>query len=70
MGHQDPSDSEHVITLGTPPVALAAHLVMSGVDGGTSTLAGWALGLALFLPLFALGGMGAGDVKLLAAFGA
>jgi prepilin peptidase CpaA len=26
--------------------------------------------LVLFLPLFALGGMGAGDVKLLAAFGA
>ena len=34
------------------------------------TLGGWALGLVLFLPLFALGGMGAGDVKLLAAFGA
>ena len=31
---------------------------------------GWAVGAALFLPLFALGGMGAGDVKLLAAIGA
>ena len=29
-----------------------------------------AAGLALFLPLFILGGMGAGDVKLLAAIGA
>jgi prepilin peptidase CpaA len=32
--------------------------------------AGWAVGLLLFLPLFLLRGMGAGDVKLLAAFGA
>jgi prepilin peptidase CpaA len=31
---------------------------------------GWALGLALFLPMFLLGGMGAGDVKLLACLGA
>ena len=29
-----------------------------------------AAGLALFFPLFALGGLGAGDVKLLGAFGA
>lgn len=33
-------------------------------------LAGAALGLAVTLPLFALGGMGGGDVKLLAAVGA
>ena len=32
--------------------------------------AGWATGLALFVPLYALGGMGAGDVKLLGAIGA
>jgi prepilin peptidase CpaA len=31
---------------------------------------GWLLGAALFMPLFALRGMGAGDVKLLAAVGA
>src|SRR5262249_46002642 len=31
---------------------------------------GWAIGVLLFLPFFALGGMGAGDVKLLAAMGA
>jgi prepilin peptidase CpaA len=31
---------------------------------------GWLAGAALFFPLFALGGMGAGDVKLLAALGA
>ncbi len=33
-------------------------------------LAGWAVGVALFFPVFALGGMGAGDVKLLGAVGA
>ena len=32
--------------------------------------AGWAIGIGLFLPLFLLGGMGAGDVKLLGAVGA
>jgi len=35
-----------------------------------ASLAGLAVGLALFLPFFLLGGMGAGDVKLLAALGA
>jgi prepilin peptidase CpaA len=33
-------------------------------------VAGWGVGFAFFLPFFALGGMGAGDVKLLAALGA
>lgn len=60
----------NVLTLGAPIVALVVHLSLDGMSGGTSTLGGWALGLVLFLPLFALGGMGAGDVKLLAAFGA
>ena len=32
--------------------------------------AGWLVGLLLFTPLFAVGGMGGGDVKLLAALGA
>ena len=60
----------NVLTLGAPIAALGAHLTMGGLDGAMLTLGGWALGLVLFLPLFALGGMGAGDVKLLAAFGA
>lgn len=60
----------NVLTLGFPIVALGTHLWLDGGAGGLSTLGGWALGLVLFLPLFALGGMGAGDVKLLAAFGA
>ena len=60
----------NALTLGAPLVALATHLALDGMSGGMSTLGGWGLGLVLFLPLFALGGMGAGDVKLLAAFGA
>ena len=35
----------------------------------TVPLRGWLAGAALFFPFFALGGMGAGDVKLLAALG-
>ena len=34
------------------------------------SVAGWIVGLLVFLPLFALRAMGGGDVKLLAAFGA
>ena len=59
-----------VIAARFPVIALVVHLSANGTAGGLSTLGGWALGLALFLPMFALGGMGAGDVKLLAAFGA
>jgi len=43
--------------------------LVAGVPGVGSSLAGGAIGLALFLPFFALGGMGGGDVKLLAALG-
>jgi len=58
------------LTLGATAVAIA----LQGVTGGWSTLAssalGFVVGLALFFPLYALGGMGAGDVKLLGAIGA
>ena len=40
-----------------------------GFHGLLMSLVGAVLGVALFLPFFALGGMGAGDVKLLAALG-
>lgn len=39
-------------------------------DGLLYSLAGTAVGLALLLPAYAIGGMGAGDVKLLAGIGA
>ncbi len=61
------------------PNWLTAHFVAGGLaywawsQGGVGflwSLEGAALGLALLLPLYAIGGMGAGDVKLLAGMGA
>jgi prepilin peptidase CpaA len=61
------------------PNWLTFHLILGGllfaawchgVAGFTWALGGAALGLALLLPLYAIGGMGAGDVKLLAGVGA
>lgn len=57
----------------TFPLA-AGGLALAGLYGGGSAflaaLGGLGLGLLLLLPLYAIGGMGAGDVKLLAALGA
>jgi len=54
--------------------AVGAALAFHGVTGALTTV-GWSLagcfaGALLFFPMFALRGMGAGDVKLLAAVGA
>lgn len=54
-------------------LALAMALPLQAAGGATallSGLAGVACGVALFLPLYLLRGMAAGDVKLLAAVGA
>jgi prepilin peptidase CpaA len=60
----------NVLTFG----AGAAGVCYSAFHGGLAALGpsvlGYLLGVAVFLPLFALGGMGAGDVKLFGAFGA
>jgi prepilin peptidase CpaA len=60
----------NALTLGAAVVAIAMHGVMNGWPGLLLAASGWAVGLALFFPVFLLGGMGAGDVKLLAAIGA
>ena len=44
--------------------------VFFGWSGLGSSLLGTVVGLGLLLPLYAIGGMGAGDVKLLAGIGA
>jgi prepilin peptidase CpaA len=53
---------------------LAAGLFYHTIEGGVRGLAwsagGAAVGFAVFLVFYCLGGMGAGDVKLSAAFGA
>jgi prepilin peptidase CpaA len=58
------------LTFGAAAVAFAYFLVTGGTRTLLASVAGWGIGLALFLPFFLLRGMGAGDVKLLAAFGA
>src|SRR6266851_5227366 len=60
----------NVLTFGAAAVAVVYFAVAGGTAGATWSALGWATGLALFLPLFAVGALGAGDVKLLAAFGA
>jgi prepilin peptidase CpaA len=49
---------------------LSFNLMLSGLLGLGWSLLGGLLGLAVFFPFFALGGLGAGDVKLLACLGA
>lgn len=49
---------------------LAFNVLMSGWDGLGTAVLGTAVGLATLLPLYAVGGMGAGDVKLMGGIGA
>src|SRR6185369_3777747 len=49
---------------------LIYHSVHGGGMGLAMSLGGVVLGFAIFLALYCLGGMGGGDVKLMAAFGA
>src|SRR5256885_15709303 len=48
----------------------AAFSPYAGWEGLMYSLVGTVIGLALLLPAYAIGGMGAGDVKLLAGVGA
>ena len=51
--------------------ALALHLASGTPSALLSTyLAGFAVGMLMFLPLYLMGGMAAGDVKLMATVGA
>lgn len=51
-------------------VALIGQLISKGPAGGLDALAGAGVGFALFLPFYLLKGMGAADVKWMAAVGA
>ncbi len=59
----------NALTLGALLVAVALRATL-GLDGLMAGLAGAAIGFALALPFFLVGGLGGGDVKLLAAMGA
>jgi prepilin peptidase CpaA len=50
-------------------LGLISQLIGNGVDGVMAGLGGMAVGLVVFLPFYLGGGMGAGDVKLLAGIG-
>ena len=58
------------LTFGAAGAAVIYGLVDGGLAGLGSAASGWLVGCAAFLPFFLLGGMGAGDVKLMAALGA
>jgi prepilin peptidase CpaA len=58
------------LTGGALLAAMAYHLLAGSPNAALWSMAGAAVGLLLFLPIYALRGMGAGDVKLLAALGA
>src|SRR5688572_30840223 len=60
----------NVLTFGAALAGFLLHAYAAGWSGLGLAVAGWAVGVAFFFPIFALGGMGAGDVKLLGALGA
>lgn len=69
------SDARHrrvsnVLTFGAAVAAVMLRWLLEGPWAALGGVVGWFVGLLLVLPLFALRGLGGGDVKLLAAFGA
>jgi len=60
----------NLLTFGGALGALIFHILTSGQAGLLASSGGWVTGIALFFAPFALGGMGGGDLKLLAALGA
>ncbi|MEO8483187.1 MAG: prepilin peptidase [Acidobacteriota bacterium] len=58
------------LTLAGAALGLMFQAWIGGLPGLGHGAAGWLVGVAMFLPLFLAGGMGAGDIKLLGAVGA
>jgi len=59
----------NLITYPAIAIALAYHAVLGGVDSLLFSLTGLAVGIGLLLPPYLMGGMGAGDAKLMGAVG-
>lgn len=57
------------ITMSAMASGLLGHAFIDGIPGTLFSLKGLGLGFTLFLLVYVLGGMGAGDVKMLAAGG-
>jgi prepilin peptidase CpaA len=60
----------NLLTFGSAVAAWLFFLAQGGPSALAWSAAGWLVGVLLFFPFFALGGMGAGDVKLLGGLGA
>jgi prepilin peptidase CpaA len=60
----------NVLCAGAFGTGLILKSMLFGVPGLIDALFGATTGLLILLPLYAIGGMGAGDVKLMAAVGA
>jgi prepilin peptidase CpaA len=60
----------NVLTFGSAAAAIIFHASTGQLAGLFQSVEGWLVGAAIFFAPFALGGLGAGDVKLLAALGA
>ena len=60
----------NILTYTTMGICLLYHIASSGAEGLFFSLSGLALGMAFFILPYLMGGMGAGDVKLLGAVGA
>jgi prepilin peptidase CpaA len=58
------------LTLGAMVAGLGVHALVPGGHGIAAAALGLIVGLLVFFPFFALGALGAGDVKLMAALGA
>jgi prepilin peptidase CpaA len=59
----------NVLTAGAMVIALTTHCWTSGLDGLTRWFLGLAAGVGLLLLPYLMGGMGAGDVKLMGCAG-
>lgn len=57
------------LTYGTLLIGLGIQFAVLGVEGLLAGLAGAGVGFIYFIPFFLLGGMGAGDVKMMTALG-
>jgi prepilin peptidase CpaA len=58
------------LTFGAALAGVAYQVAAGGTNGFAAGTLGWLVGAAFFFLPFALGGLGAGDVKLMAALGA
>jgi prepilin peptidase CpaA len=60
----------NAITVTAIVVGILIHFYLNGFQGAAFALGGFVVGMIFLLPFYILGGMGAGDVKLMGAAGA